>query len=306
MGGAGRRADSLSVADSLRDAAGLGAGPTVLRMLVGSRLRALREAAGVTVPEAAEAIRASHSKISRLELGRTGYKQRDVADLLTLYGVHDEAERATLLELAHQASQPPWWHRFAEVVPDWFAPYLGLEQAAVLVRSYEMQFVPGVLQTEDYARAVIRLFHLDAPESEIDQRVELRMARRRMLERSTTQRLWTVVDEGALRRPHGGPAVMRAQLDHLIRVAEELPHVSVSVVPFHVGGHAAAGGPITLLRFPQDQLADVVYLEQLDSALYTNRQDDIEHYWHTLNRLALAAETPEASLATLRRIRDET
>lgn len=298
LGGASRPSD--------RHLPGVAAGPTVLRMLVGSRLRKLREAAGIPAPEAAEAIRASHSKISRLELGRTGYKRRDVADLLTLYGVRDEAERATLLELAAQANQPPWWQEFAEVVPDWFAPYLGLEQAASVIRSYEVQFVPGLLQTEDYARAVIRLFHLDAPESEIDRRVALRMARRRMLEQSSTTRLWTVVDEGALRRPHGDAATMRAQLDHLIRVATELPHVSVSVVPFHVGGHAAAGGPITLLRFPQDQIADVVYLEQLASALYTNRPEDIDHYWHILNRLALAAETPRDSLETLRRIRAET
>ena len=276
------------------------AGPTVVRMLLGTRLRRLRQAAGITRDSAGHAIRSSGSKISRLELGRTGFKQRDVSDLLTLYGVGDEAERAVLLGLARQANAAGWWHAYSDVLPAWFEPYLGLEQAASIIRGYEVGFIPGLLQTPDYARAVVRLLD-GVSEAEADQRVSLRIQRQQVLHRPEPPRLWVVIDETALRRPIGGRAVMLEQVDHLIRMSR-LAHVTVQVMPFSAGGHAAAGGQVTMLRFAEQLLPDVVYQEQLDSAVYLNKPADTVHYWNVLNQVATEALPPEESVQKFRRL----
>jgi hypothetical protein len=276
------------------------AGPTVVRMLLGAQLRRLRETAGITRDAAGIAIRSSGSKMSRLELGRTGFKHRDVADLLTLYGVHDDAERATLLGLARQANQAGWWHPYGDVVPAWFEPYLGLEQAASVIRTYEVQFIPGLLQTPDYARAVARLDGTIS-EAEAEQRVTLRMHRQHVLDRASPPHVWAMIDEAALRRPIGGRAAMRAQVEHLVTMSRH-SHITIQVMPFSAGGHAAAGGPVTLLRFPEGLLPDVVYLEQLGSAVYLSKPADTLHYWNVLNSLATEAQPPERSTETLRRL----
>jgi transcriptional regulator with XRE-family HTH domain len=282
----------------------------VARILLGTQLRQLREEAGVSREDAAGSIRASASKISRLELGRTGCKTRDIGDLLTLYGLSGKAERASLLALAEEANRPAWWHEYGDLVPAWYEQCLGLEQAASLIRMYEVQFVPGLLQTSGYARAVIRLGHETASGEEVGRRVSLRMERQRLLRQYQLcpPRLWTVIDETALRRPVGGAATMRAQIQHLIDIAEnaESGHTTIQVMPFRLGGHAAAGGPITFLRFAQDGLPDFVYLEQLDSALSTTRPAETAHYWSVLNRLATEAEPPASSREVLRRILAET
>ncbi|MDL4772572.1 helix-turn-helix domain-containing protein [Spirillospora sp. NBC_01491] len=274
-------------------------------MLVGAQLRRLREAAGISTDAAGYEIRASHSKISRMELGRVGFKERDVADLLTLYGVADPGLRDPLLELAEQANAPGWWQRFADVVPSWFEPFLGLEQGAEIIRVYDVQFVPGLLQTDDYARALIRAGHPEAGEDEIDRRVELRARRRRILERPGPVRLWAVLDEAALRRTVGGPAVMRAQLRHLVEEAAR-PHVTVQILPFSSGGHAAEGGSMTMLRFAEPSLPDVVYLEQIAGAIYPDRAAEVIRYRDVLDRLGVQAEPPTATPALLQRILDET
>jgi transcriptional regulator with XRE-family HTH domain len=274
------------------------AGPTVLRMLVGAQLRRYREAAGISTEAAGYEIRGSHSKISRMELGRVGYKERDVADLLTLYGVTDPSLREPLLELAEHASAPGWWQPFGDVVPSWFEPYLGLEQGAVLVRVYEIQDIPELLQTRDYARALLAARYSEAGPEEIERRVELRMRRRRVFERPDPLRLWAVLDEATLRRTVGGRATMRAQIEHLIEMAE-LPNVTVQIVPFSSGGHAAEGGPMTLLRFAEPELPDVVYLEHLTCALYPDRASDIARYRDALNRVGVQAEPPDRTRAIL-------
>jgi hypothetical protein len=279
-------------------------GPVVLRMLVGAQLRRLREARRIKCEDAAEVIRASHSKISRMELGRIGFKKRDVADLLTFYGVHDGAERESLLMLAEEANMPAWWHGYADLVPSWFEAFLGMEAAASVIRTYEVQFVPGLLQTEDYARAVIRLGHRDASTVEIERRVELRMKRQAVLHRPDAPKLWAVIDEAALRRPYGNAATMRTQIKHLIDVAA-LPNVTIELMPFSTGGHAAAGGPITILRFAEDEIPDVVYLEQLTSAVYANRSADLDNYWHIMNRLVMQAEPPNATTTILHKLLEE-
>ncbi|MFH8410328.1 helix-turn-helix domain-containing protein [Streptomyces sp. NPDC018019] len=271
-------------------------GPTVLRIILGTQLRRLREAAGITREAAGEAIRGSHAKMCRLELGRVGCKERDVADLLTLYKVTDEDERAGFLALARGTSTPGWWHRYSDVLPGWFETLIGLEEAASVIRTYEVQFIPGLLQTADYARAVCRLGSLSR--TEIERRVELRLQRQALLTAPGAPRLWAVIDEASLRRPLGGPGVMPAQLRHLLEMARR-PNITVQVAPFHLGGHAAAGGPITILRFLEPDLPDIVYLEQLTSALYLDKRDDVDHYLAVMDRLSAQSESPRTTQAIL-------
>jgi transcriptional regulator with XRE-family HTH domain len=279
-------------------------GPTVVRILLGAQLRRLREARGVTREAAGQAIRGSASKISRMELGRVGFKERDVADLFTLYGLHDDdRERSTLLALIRQANAPGWWHYYGNAVPEWFEAYVGLEQAASLIRVYEAHSVPCLLQTQDYARVLIRLSYPAATGDEIDRKVSLRMTRQQLLMRADAPQLWVVMDEAALRRPLGGEQVMRAQLLHLLEVAQ-LRNVTLQVVPFHGGGHPAIGAPFTILRFSQPDLPDIVYLEQLTSALYLDKRDDLDHYMAVMSRLAVQA-TPAATIEMLHAVLDE-
>jgi transcriptional regulator with XRE-family HTH domain len=280
------------------------AGPTAARMRVGAELRRLRQLAGISREAAGEAIRASDSKISRLELGRTGFKQRDVADLLSLYGVTGEAEQRPLLELARQASVPGWWHRYDDVVPAWYEPYIGLEQAASVIRVYEVQFIPDLLQTPDYTRAFVRLREPEANSEQIEQRIGLWRGRQEILRRPRPPHLWVVIDETALRRPVGGRAVMRAQLRQLIETAA-LPYVTVQVLPFSIGGHAATNGPITYLRFAEAELLDVVFLLQLSSAVYLDKPAHTERYRNVLNQLVVQAEQATETAPILRRILDE-
>ena len=264
---------------------------TVLRMLLGTQLRRLREAAGISAEKAGYEIRASRSKISRMETGRVGVKVRDVEDLLTLYGVLGEQQRAKVMALARRSRAPEWWTQYNDILPDWFETYLGLESAAAAIRSFEMQFVPGLFQTGDYARAVTRLGHQAAPADEIERRVGLRRKRQELLARAQPPRVWAVMDEAVLRLPVGGMPVMRAQLRHLAEVAR-LPHVTLQVVPFARGGHAGASGSFSLLRFAERDLPDVVYIEQLTSAVYLDQRPDIEHYLEVADQLSGEALTP--------------
>src|SRR5947199_8098648 len=211
--------------------AGDAQGPTVPRMLVGIELRRFREAAGISPEQAAYEIRASRSKISRMENGLVRFKERDVTDLLTLYGITDEKTRSRLVTLARQANTPGWWSKYGDIMADWFESYLGLEMAASVIRTFELQFVHGLFQTEDYARAVTLLGHTTAPDDEIDRRVSLRLKRQDLLASPNPPQVWSVLDEGALRRPVGGPKGMRAQLNHLAELARPRP-VTLQVLPF--------------------------------------------------------------------------
>ena len=280
-------------------------GPTVLRMMLGSQLRRFREAAGVSPEQAAYEIRASRSKISRMEHGRVGFKGRDVDDLLTLYGVQDDQVRVKLLTYAQQASTPGWWSKYDDVLPDWFESYLGLEGAASVIRTFELQFVHGLFQTEAYARAVTTLGNKSASPEEVDRRVSVRLKRQDVLAGFEPPQVWSVMDEAVLRRPVGGRRVMRHQLAHLIDVAS-LPRVTIQVVPFASGGHAAAGGSFTVLRFAEPDVPDIVYIEQLTSALYLDGRGDVDHYVQVMNDLSTEALTPARSAALLAEITQET
>ena len=276
-----------------------GAGaPTALRIMLGAQLRRLREAKQITLEDAGYVIRASGSKMSRLETGRVGFKSRDIADLLTFYGVTDDQERETLQELARQASARGWWHDYADIMPAWLEPYVGLEEAASSIRCYEIQFVPGLLQTPDYARAVAAVGVPAGSAAEIERRVSLRMARQAVLTRPTLAHLWLVLDEAALRRPVGRPDVMRGQLRHLLDMAAR-PNVSLQIIPLARGAHAAAGGPFSILRFGEPDLPDVVYLEQLTSALYLDKRETVDHYLAVMERLCVEALPTPGSLEML-------
>jgi hypothetical protein len=224
-----------------------------------------------------------------------------VADLLSLYGVTDSQERERMLALARKANDRGWWAKYDDIMPDWFESYVGLEQATSLIRTYELQFVPGLFQTPAYARAVTELGHGAAPASEIEHRVSLRMQRQELLASGETPRIWAVIDESALRRPVGGKDVMRAQLQYLIEVTE-FQRVTLQVMPFSRGGHPAAGGSFSILRFGEPDLPDIVYSEQLTSALYLDRRDEVDHYMEVMNRLSAEAETPADSASLLRQI----
>jgi transcriptional regulator with XRE-family HTH domain len=276
-----------------------GGGPTVRRMQLGSHLRRLREAKGISREDASYVIRGSESKISRLELGRVGFKERDVTDLLRLYGVDDVEEHQRLLALTREANAPGWWNPYSDLLPVWYQSYLDLEDAATLIRTYEIQFVPGLLQTEAYARAVITLEHGQADVSELNRRVALRMTRKQLLDRPDGPRLWAVLDEAVLLRPIGGLETLRAQLRALLEQCEH-PDIRLQVIPFARGGHAAAGGAFTMLRFPLEGLSDTVYLEHLTGALYLDRQEDVDRYSAAISTLFIEAEPPEATPEILR------
>ncbi|WP_367326185.1 helix-turn-helix domain-containing protein [Streptomyces sp. HUAS ZL42] len=268
-------------------------------MLLGSQLRRLRESRGITREAAGYSIRASESKISRMELGRVSFKTRDVEDLLTLYGITDEAERAALVGLALEANVAGWWHSYSDVLPNWFPTYVGLEGAASLIRAYEVQFVHGLLQTEAYAHAVVSRGMKGASTADIDRRVALRLERQKYLVSENAPDFHIVLDEASLRRPYGDREVMRGQLQHLIEFSER-PNVRLQIMPFSFGGHSGESGAFTILSFPESDLSDVVYLEQLTSALYLDKREDVAQYEQALTELQQDSPGPDESRDLLR------
>jgi transcriptional regulator with XRE-family HTH domain len=269
---------------------------TVLRILLGTQLRRLRESRRITLEEAGRAIRASHSKISRMELGRVSMRGRDVADLLTLYGVADEGERAAMLTLVSQANVPGWWHDYGDVLPSWFEAYIGLEQAATGIRNYEVQFVPGLLQTEDYARALVQVAPDEVTEDAIEQRVKVRMERQQVITGPDPLSVWAIIDEAALCRPAGGWEVMRAQMQRLIEVAR-LPSVTLQLIPFDIGAHPGAGrGPFTILQFPDEADRDAVYVDNFAGELYVEEIVEVGSFHEGFRHLVAAALSPAATM----------
>jgi hypothetical protein len=240
--------------------------------------------------------------MSRLESGRVAFKDRDIVDLFIHYGVTDKAQIETLRVVATRANSRGWWHDYADILPAWFEEYISLEEAAARIRGYEVQFVPGLLQTEEYARAVTLLAYSNP--KEISRRVSLRMARQARLSGADPVSLGMVLDEAALMRPIGGSSVMRAQLKHLIEMSQR-PNVTIQILPFKVGGHAAAGGPFSVLHFAESDLSDIVYLEQLATAQYHEKADIVGKYLAVMERLRVEAATPADSTKRLRAILSE-
>jgi hypothetical protein len=280
-----------------------GGGPTARRIILGAQLRRLREAAGISRADAGYAIRGSESKISRLELGRVGFKERDVADLLTLYGVTEPADRDAVAEMVRRSNERGWWHRYSDLMPVWFQDYVGLEESAARIMAYEAQFVPGLLQTREYTLAVASHGRPELTNQEVERRVALRLQRQGILHRPGAPKLWVVLDESVLHRPIGGRNVMLQQLDHLLEITR-LPHIVLQVVPYPLSGYAAEGS-FSMLRFAEPELPDVVYIEHLAGALYLDRVDELELYGRVFDRLTVDAEPPDRSRALLAKLRAE-
>jgi transcriptional regulator with XRE-family HTH domain len=270
--------------------------PTVLRVLLGAQLRRMRESRGISATDAARAIRGSESKISRIELGRNAVREVDIADLLDLYGITDLAEREQLLNVASQANQHGWWHHYLDVLPSWFQSYLGLEESAQFIRSFDVQFVPGLLQTEEYSQAVLELG--SHPDERTERMVHVRQERQRRFEAGGL-RLSAVIDEGALRRPVGSAGVMHGQLRHLLDIAGR-PGLTIQITPLCTGASYAAPGSFSILSFAAEDLPDIVYVEQLTSALYLDKPSDVERYGEALDVISAASTPPEKTAQFIR------
>lgn len=278
-------------------------GPTARRMILGSQLRRLREEAGITRQQAGYNIRGSESKISRLELGRVGFKERDVSDLLTMYGVEDLAERQTYLDLVKASNEPGWWRRFGDTMPGWLTDLVGLEEAASRIQIWEPIYVSGLLQIEPYARAIFSNGRPEMANERVDQLVALRMRRQKMFSRPDAPRVWMVLDESVLHRPIGGLKVLKRQIEFLLEMTA-MPHVSVQILPYERSGLSAEHS-FSLLRFGEPELPNIAYVEYLTGSHYIEKREEIEQYSRALDMLAVDAETPERSRQTLQKRRQE-
>jgi transcriptional regulator with XRE-family HTH domain len=270
--------------------------PTVRRRRLALELRRLRESAKLTCEEVAERLECSASKISRVETGRVSVSPRDVRDMLQIYGVPQE-QRESLVQLARDSRQKGWWHAYSDSIEPHFATYLGLESAASEIRIYEVSLIPNLLQTEDYARTVISAGMVTSPRDDIERQVELRMARQPKL-KEDPPKVWAVLDEAALRRRVGGANLMRPQLEYLLELSG-MSNVSLQVIPFGGGAHPAMGRPFVILVFPELVDPDVVYLEDLTSALYVEDMDEVDKYNMFFNHLRATALSFDASAALI-------
>jgi transcriptional regulator with XRE-family HTH domain len=278
--------------------------PTVLRMILGRQLKALREKADLSYQQAAEAILSSEWTVRRYESADGGLKPLTLKSMLIAYGVTDVREIDAFLSLARDASKPGWWHHYEDVLPSWFKVAVGLEESASLIRAYEPQVVPGLLQTEDYIRAITAASFPSENEEDWERRVALRLARQDLLKRPGPPQYWVVLEETALRRTIGGRDVMRGQLKHLIEAASQ-PDITIQVLPFSAGWHPAMYGMFWIYRFPDNAMPDVVYSEALTSAYYLNQPDETAKYTEAIDRMAAQAATPDQTVTILRKILKE-
>lgn len=271
--------------------------PTIRRRRLGAALRRLREETGLTTTEVAERMGWSHSKVSRIETAKTPVTAADVRELLTIYEIaSDEAD--ALVALARDAKQRDWWHSYSEVLPEWFEVYLGLESEASRLSVYEAELIPGLLQTEAYATALLRSHPITKTPDETEQAVRLRRARQARLDGETPIVLDAVINEGALRRLVGGAEVMRAQL-HDLATAAELPNVTVQVLPFVAGAHAGINGSFHVLEFPDPETPRVVYVDNLTSSLYLERSREVGKFRLAFEELQTSALTPDESTSMI-------
>ncbi|WNZ12424.1 helix-turn-helix transcriptional regulator [Streptomyces sp. 11x1] len=278
--------------------------PTVGQVVLGRRLLDLRERAGIRREDAARVLHVTAATVRRMETAEVALKIPYLQLLLKAYGVGDE-EAETFVQLAEEANKPGWWQRYHDILPGWFSMYVSLEGAASLIRGYDPHFVPGLLQTEGYARSVMTSGAIGQTKpADIERHVDLRMRRQELLTREGAPRLWFVMDETALRRPVGGPAVMRAQIDRLLE-AMELPHVTVQVTTFDTGPHPGTYGPFVLFRFAMPELPDMVYSEYLTGAVYLDDRSEVATHLEVMDRMAAQAATAQRTKEVLRDLREE-
>ncbi|MFJ8535257.1 helix-turn-helix domain-containing protein [Streptomyces sp. NPDC093591] len=279
--------------------------PTVGQVVLGKRLQELREAAGLSRDEAARVLRVASATVRRMETAEVALKIPYVQVLLETYGVPED-DAAAFVALAEEANLPGWWQRFHDVLPDWFSLYVSLEGAARIIRSYEPHFVPGLLQTEEYARAVMEAGTIGqtGPET-IERHVALRMARQRLLERPDPPHLWVIMDETVLRRPVSArDEVMRDQVDKLLEFAER-DRVTLQIAEFASGPHPGTYAPFTLFRFAEPELPDMVYTEYLTGALYLDSRKEVAAHLEVLDHMSTGAASAERTKRILREHREE-
>ena len=250
--------------------------PTVRRKRLSIELRRLREQAGLTCEDVGQRLECSGTRISRMETGRIGARPGDVRELLEIYGVTG-AEADSLVQLARDARRKGWWHTYGRALPAWFEAYIGLEYEAARLRDFQPLVVPGLLQTEGYARAVLRAAPYAGRGEDIDRQVALRMQRQAILGRASPPDLWVVLSESVLRVSVGGPAVMRDQL-HRLADAAALPNVTLQVLPLTTAAHVQPISPFTMLEFPDPADPAVVYTEHLTGGLFLENEDEIRRY----------------------------
>ncbi|MFF7989736.1 helix-turn-helix domain-containing protein [Kitasatospora xanthocidica] len=277
--------------------------PTVLRRRLGSELRRLRERTGMQAKSAADALGFSATKVSRIESGQTTLKESDVRAMLELYGVSDQAELHQFVSLTRRSTQRGWWHDYGDTLPDWFQTYVGLEADAARIRGYEVELVPGLLQTADYARAMFRVSPAGLSPDEIERRVRLRIQRQEVFHRQDPPDVEVILSESVLRRPVGGPAAMRSQVEHLVALSEKTC-VTIRVLPFGAGAHPSMSAAFHILSFA-DVPGDIVYVEALTSSLYMEKEEDVAHHELVFERLTAAAMSPEDSRTWMQERADE-
>ncbi|MFE9247457.1 helix-turn-helix domain-containing protein [Streptomyces sp. NPDC007088] len=278
--------------------------PTVGQVVLGKRLQDLRENAGFSREQAAKVLRVAPATVRRMETAEVALKIPYLQLLLQSYGASAE-EAEAFVTLAEDANQPGWWQRYHDILPGWFSMYVSLEGAAGLIRSYEPHFVPGLLQTEDYARAVMLAGSLGrtGPE-DVERHVDLRLRRQKLLVREDAPRLWAVMDETVLRRPAGDSRVMREQIDRLLEVSA-LPNVTLQIAEFNAGPHPGTFGPFVLFRFPMPELPDMVYVEYLTGAVYLDGRPEVATYLEVMDHMAAHAATAQRTKEVLRDVRKE-
>ncbi|MFJ4920769.1 helix-turn-helix domain-containing protein [Streptomyces sp. NPDC088725] len=264
--------------------------PTIGQLVLSKQLRALREKAGLSREDAARLLRVTVATIRRMEMAEVALKIPYVQVLLPAYGVSDD-EAEVFLRLADEANKPGWWQRYHDVLPDWFSGYVSLEEAAKTIRSYEPHFVPGLFQTEDYARAILTAGSVGQSDpAGIERHVALRLERQAQLTRPGAPNFWAVMDETVLCRPVGSTEVMRAQVDRLLDVTE-LPHVTLQIAEFASGHHPGTYSPFVLFRFAEPEVPDMVYIEYLTGALYLDRPHEVSEHMEAMDRVVAHAES---------------
>jgi transcriptional regulator with XRE-family HTH domain len=274
--------------------------PIARRRRLGIELRRLRAASGLTIDKVAEALECSESKVSRIETGHVRASPRDVRDMLELYGV-DEEQRNKLMDAARQAREKGWWDAYSDVQS---SEYLGLEGAADQIRIYEALLVPGLLQTPDYARAVIRALHPNLRDHEVDRWIELREVRQALLKQDNPPSMWAILDETVLRRSVGGRKVMREQLERLL-ADSELDNVAVQLLPLQAGEHAGMYGSFTILGFRDSAQPDLVYIENATRELYLKNEEELLRYGDAFDRLCAMTLDPDATAARIAQLGHE-
>ncbi|MFI5758644.1 helix-turn-helix domain-containing protein [Streptomyces sp. NPDC051569] len=264
--------------------------PTIGQLVLSRQLQARRERAGLTRDQAGKLLRVTAATIRRMEMAEVGLKIPYIQMLLPAYGASDD-EIATFLQMADEAARPGWWQRFHDVLPSWFGGHVSLEEAAKTIRSYEPHFVPGLLQTEEYARAVLTCGGVGRPDpARTERQVALRLERQSLLTRDGAPVFWAVLDETVLRRPVGPPDIMRGQIDRLLAVTE-LPNVTLQIAEFAAGHHPGTYSPFVLFRFAVPELPDMVYVEYLTGALYLDNAREVMEHMEAMDRMVAHAES---------------